>query len=206
MNIVVDIGNTRVKVGYFQGEELLAVNAYPHQDFPQAVLTSEAWRQFSPRSKYLGLVSVGNAEMVKATETLLEAEPGLEMRRIDRDTALPIGNRYGSPQTLGMDRVCAAVAGYQRAGSGPVLVIGAGTAVTYDYVDAHGDYLGGAIAPGGLLVADNVLGAGSWWIDDAPGRPDRDAMDRFNRTLAQDERFEVAAVPIREGVLIARRR
>ena len=148
MNIVVDIGNTRVKVGYFQGEELLAVNAYPHQDFPQSVLTSEAWRQFSPRSKYLGLVSVGNAEMVKATETLLEAEPGLEMRRIDRDTALPIGSRYGSPQTLGMDRVCAAVAGYQRAGSGPVLVIGAGTAVTYDYVDAHGDYLGGAISPG----------------------------------------------------------
>lgn len=81
------------------------------------------------------------------------------------------------------------------------------------FIDAvkteYPDYLrllGGAIAPGGLLVADNVLGAGSWWIDDAPGRPDRDAMDRFNRTLAQDERFEVAAVPIREGVLIARRR
>ncbi len=81
------------------------------------------------------------------------------------------------------------------------------------FIDAvkteYPDYLrllAGAIAPGGLLVADNVLGAGSWWIDDAPGRPDRDAMDRFNRTLAQDERFEVAAVPIREGVLIARRR
>lgn len=81
------------------------------------------------------------------------------------------------------------------------------------FIDAvkteYPDYLrllGGAIAPGGLLVADNVLGAGSWWIDDAPGRPDRDAMDRFNRTLAQDERFDVAAVPIREGILIARRR
>lgn len=148
MNIVVDIGNTRVKVGYFQEEELLAVNAFPHADFPQAVLASEAWQQFSPLSKYLGLVSVGNAEMVKAAETLTHAHPGMELIRIHRDTALPIGNRYGSPQTLGMDRICAAVAAFQRSGSGPVLVIGAGTAVTYDYVDAQGDYLGGAISPG----------------------------------------------------------
>ncbi len=61
------------------------------------------------------------------------------------------------------------------------------------------------IAPGGLLIADNVLGSRAWWIDDV-GHPDRDAVDRFNRTLANDPRFDVAAVPIREGVLIARRR
>ncbi len=61
------------------------------------------------------------------------------------------------------------------------------------------------IAPGGLLLADNVLGSSSWWIDE-PGRPDRDAVDAFNRELANDPAFDVAAVPIREGVLIARRR
>lgn len=148
MNIVVDIGNSRVKVGYFQSEELLAVDAFAHPDYPGAVLQSQAWQQFSPHSKYLGLVSVGNPEMVKATEILLKANPDLEFRRIDRDSPLPIGNRYGSRQTLGMDRICAAVAGYQRAGRGPVLVIVAGTAITYEYVDASGDYRGGAISPG----------------------------------------------------------
>lgn len=61
------------------------------------------------------------------------------------------------------------------------------------------------IARGGLLLADNVLGAG-WWIDDPPGQnASRDAADRFNREVASDPDFEAVAVPLREGVLIARR-
>lgn len=61
------------------------------------------------------------------------------------------------------------------------------------------------VAPGGLLLADNVLGSSRWWIDDV-GHPDRDAVDAFNRALAADPAFDVAAVPLREGVLVARRR
>lgn len=65
------------------------------------------------------------------------------------------------------------------------------------------------IGRGGLLLADNVLGSGSWWIDEAaPGeaRDSRDAADRFNRMVAEDPDFEAAAVPIREGVMVARKR
>jgi predicted O-methyltransferase YrrM len=62
------------------------------------------------------------------------------------------------------------------------------------------------ITPGGLLIADNVLGSGSWWIDTPPGSAEsRDAADRFNRLVSADREFESAAVPLREGVLIARR-
>jgi predicted O-methyltransferase YrrM len=62
------------------------------------------------------------------------------------------------------------------------------------------------IAVGGLLVADNVLGSGNWWIDEPAGRdPDRDGADRFNRVVTSDSAFQASAVPIREGVLIARR-
>lgn len=61
------------------------------------------------------------------------------------------------------------------------------------------------IAPGGLLLADNALGS-RWWITDPPGDPSRDAVDRFNRRIASDDRFDTACVPIREGVLIARRK
>ena len=60
------------------------------------------------------------------------------------------------------------------------------------------------IRPGGLILADNVLGGGSWWIDNA-GEPSRDAADRFNRLVAGDPHFEAVAVPLREGVLIGRR-
>jgi caffeoyl-CoA O-methyltransferase len=63
-----------------------------------------------------------------------------------------------------------------------------------------------SIAVGGLLVADNVLGSHSWWIDLPQGRDeDRDGADRFNHSVAADPDFETVAVPIREGVLIARR-
>src|SRR5205814_1026973 len=61
------------------------------------------------------------------------------------------------------------------------------------------------LAPGGLLVADNVLGSTTWWIDDA-GEPDRDAVDRFNRAIAGDPGLEATAVLTRHGLLVARRR
>ncbi len=64
------------------------------------------------------------------------------------------------------------------------------------------------LAPGGVLAADNALGGGSWWIDEAASEEatrSRDAVDRFNRAVASDPRLDAAAVPIREGVLIARK-
>jgi predicted O-methyltransferase YrrM len=65
--------------------------------------------------------------------------------------------------------------------------------------------LRGHLAPGGLYLADNALGSMVWWIDQA-GHPDRDAVDRANRLAADDPDFEVACVPLREGVMVARRR
>lgn len=60
------------------------------------------------------------------------------------------------------------------------------------------------IKVGGWLVADNVLGAGSWWID-AEDNDSRNAVDELNRTLASDPAFVATAVPLREGLLLARR-
>ncbi len=63
------------------------------------------------------------------------------------------------------------------------------------------------IAPGGLIIADNVLGSGDWWIDDsATSNIMRAGADRFNRMVAGDEDFEAVAVPLRQGVLIGRRK
>jgi caffeoyl-CoA O-methyltransferase len=60
------------------------------------------------------------------------------------------------------------------------------------------------IRPGGLLVADNTLGSGNWWID-CESDPTRTAVDAFNRAVATDPDFVASCVPIREGVVIARR-
>ena len=55
------------------------------------------------------------------------------------------------------------------------------------------------IPVGGLVIADNVYGTGAGWIDGGHG------TDSFNRHIAADPDFEAVALPIREGVLIARR-
>jgi len=60
------------------------------------------------------------------------------------------------------------------------------------------------IAPGGLLLADNVIGSGGTWIDDT-SHPSIKAVDGFNRLVAADKEFEAVAVPLRSGVLIARK-
>jgi caffeoyl-CoA O-methyltransferase len=61
------------------------------------------------------------------------------------------------------------------------------------------------VAPGGLLIADNVLGSSRWWIDHEGDR-DREGAHALNVALASDPEFEAVALPIREGVLVARRR
>ncbi|MFK7988129.1 MAG: O-methyltransferase [Sandaracinaceae bacterium] len=60
------------------------------------------------------------------------------------------------------------------------------------------------IAPGGLVLADNALGSSQWWIDDED-HPYRKGADALNRMLADDPDFEAVGIPIREGLLVARR-
>jgi caffeoyl-CoA O-methyltransferase len=56
------------------------------------------------------------------------------------------------------------------------------------------------VKKGGVLVADNVFGTGAGWIDEGHG------TDAFNRLIADDDDFESVALPLREGVLVAKRR
>ena len=70
---------------------------------------------------------------------------------------------------------------------------------------AYLDSLPRLVAPGGLLLVDNVFGTSGWWIDDLT-HPDSAATDRMNRRAAADGRFDAAGVFVREGLLVARRR
>lgn len=67
---------------------------------------------------------------------------------LDWQTPVPIENLYSTPQTLGPDRLAAVIGAKSRCLQGDVLVIDMGTAITYDYANAQGQYLGGNIAPG----------------------------------------------------------
>ncbi len=58
---------------------------------------------------------------------------------------------------------------------------------------------------GGLLLADNALGGGEWWITDPPGNASRDTIDAFNRAIVDDPQFQTACIANREGLLVARK-
>lgn len=67
---------------------------------------------------------------------------------LDCDTPMPMKLRYGVPRTLGADRIAAAVGALAACPGTDVLVVDAGTCVTYDWVSASGVFMGGNIGPG----------------------------------------------------------
>lgn len=71
-------------------------------------------------------------------------------------------------------------------------------AVKSEYVD-YFQIARDLIAPGGLVLADNIFATGAGWIDEGNG------TDEFNRLVAGDPGFEAVGIPLRQGVLIARR-
>ena len=66
---------------------------------------------------------------------------------VNSDLNLGIKIGYDEPDAVESDRICGAVAGYEKFG-GPLIVLDFGTATTFDVVSKDGTYLGGAIAPG----------------------------------------------------------
>ncbi len=72
---------------------------------------------------------------------------------LDHNTPIPIRNRYSTPETLGADRLAAAIGAYFecqhiRGSHKPTLVVDMGTAITYDFITEGGEYIGGNISPG----------------------------------------------------------
>lgn len=102
---------------------------------------------------------------------------------------------YGMPE---LERLAG-----ERAGAADLVFLDAIKSEYPDYLP-HAKRL---LRPGGLLVADNMLGSGDWWIDTPQGQSEsRDAADTVNRLVAGDEGFEAFCVPIREGVMVAQKR
>lgn len=138
VKIVIDKGNSSIKFGVFDKDTLLAVNYAPHDD--QSSLHSTI-RQFQPKAAIVSSVLVDEdfAEIKNRVPKFV---------LLTSDTPLPFENLYKTPQTLGKDRL-AAVAGAQALyPDASMLIIDAGTALTYEIILNGKSYIGGNIAPG----------------------------------------------------------
>ncbi len=139
VQLCIDFGNTLVKAAVFHGREMKSSIRCDY---------SEAVRELNKVIEK-DLPSVGNYSTVKALSP--EILRWLEDHAIIQMTSMrpsPVKILYKSPETLGVDRYCNAIAGWAMNRPQPVLVIDAGSCVTYDLVNGKGEYLGGAISPG----------------------------------------------------------
>jgi type III pantothenate kinase len=162
MLLAIDIGNTNIKLGLYDGERRL-----------------EVWRLATDRQRltdeYAVLVhnlfelggydwaAVRGCAISCVVPPLTEVWTDLARRYLNVEpVVIGPGVKTGmrllidTPRELGADRVAHAVAAYKRFG-GPVIVIEFGTATVFDVVSGEGDYIGGVIAPN-IVISAEALG------------------------------------------------
>ena len=141
MNLIVDVGNTNVKFAVFKGDELLYNTSFKLEDF-----TSELKILFKTFDSLKNCI-VSSVGRLKETHVNL-IHQHLNMIVLNHETPLPFENLYKTPTTLGVDRLALVSASVRQFPNKNVLIIDAGTCITYDYVNDENQYLGGAISPG----------------------------------------------------------
>lgn len=138
-HLVLDVGNTRIKYGYFENQTLKSSGVC--DDW-----TAAQWNAFhnsNPFSKIL----IGAAG--PTSKRLLNKLPNsCHIQYIDTLTKYPFTTAYETVENLGVDRRAALSGALLTHPKTPVLIIDAGSCITYDYISAQGHHRGGAISPG----------------------------------------------------------
>jgi len=140
MNLIIDVGNTRVKVAVFEKGSVVELFV-----FNKAKIVSEIKKI---NLKYTISSAIISAVATLSVEKLKKLHKILDLKELNHQTKVPFKNNYETPTTLGVDRIALVAAGITKYPNKNVLIIDAGTCVTYDFINEKGEYLGGAIAPG----------------------------------------------------------
>jgi type III pantothenate kinase len=149
MIITIDVGNTNIDFGFFDDDD-----AFQFRDrIPTARLEelTDLWLRLKDSEV------VSSVELVLIASVRPSIDPNLVAmmkkvfkvtpKRAGYDFAIPITARVDEPPRVGIDRLVNSWEAFRRV-RGPALVVSFGTAMVVDAVDAHGDFVGGAIAPG----------------------------------------------------------
>lgn len=136
MNLVIDVGNTRIKAACFEEDRMEASYRFGSLHELQLELGTKHFQNVLISSVNQ---SQSDFDFIQPSEKKIFLTPQLP---------LPIQNAYATPQTLGVDRLAAACGAYGQFPGKNCLVIDAGTCINYEFIDEGGTYWGGAISPG----------------------------------------------------------
>ncbi len=162
MLLTIDIGNTNITLGLYEGETLgprwrLATD---HERMPDEYglqfLGLLANKGHSPDDLtgicLASVVPPITGRVAEACRTYLKTDPLI----VDAGVKTGVRIRYEDPRAVGADRIVDAAA-VQKLYKGPACVVDFGTATTFDAISPEGDYLGGAIAPGIGIAAEALF-------------------------------------------------
>ena len=141
MNLVLDLGNSYGKIAVCDHKRVVEAATYEK-------ITSREISYFNIR--YDGIEGAIISSVVNYSREIIDylGNQYGTCVELNHSTPIPLKNRYRTPDTLGYDRIAAAVGAYTIYPGRNVLVIDAGTAITYDIVTSRGEYLGGNISQG----------------------------------------------------------
>ncbi len=140
-NLIIDIGNTSSKVAFAQGTTLGKIFRYMGEVKIEEI--SSLIEHEKPEITLLSSVKDENP-------LLLDYLRGISSKLIvlNNKTNIPIKNRYGTPETLGADRLASAVAANSLFPNKELIIFDFGTAMTVDFINKSGEFLGGNISLG----------------------------------------------------------
>jgi type III pantothenate kinase len=153
--LLFDIGNTHTHVGLATGTRVLKQTNIPTREwFGGNARATALVKKFAGTKKVVGaalcsVVPRATPQVRRAIYKLWK----LDALELNAQTTRGVGIDYPKPKTIGADRLANSVAACKRFGA-PVVVVDFGTAVTFDVVNAKGNYAGGIIAPGLAAMTD----------------------------------------------------
>ena len=141
MNLVIDVGNSFVKLAVFEDNTLKSKTVIKPSRF---ISNLNRVKKRFPEIKRAIIASSGRLKKEQLSR-LLNSYVVLELTS---QTNVPFNNQYGTPKTLGTDRIALASSAVLNFTNRNALIIDAGTCITYDFIDKNSIYYGGAISPG----------------------------------------------------------
>ncbi len=140
VNLIIDIGNTVAKIAAFDGKTLVEV-------LYDSNCTLEHLPRFCERYSFEKAIVATVIDVDGQVHECLD-KLSFPVLWLDEKTLLPVENLYDTPHTLGYDRIAAVVGANEQYPGRDILVVDAGTCITYEFIDAAARYHGGNISPG----------------------------------------------------------
>lgn len=140
MNLIIEQGNTLSKVAVYENGRMKSSFMYKSLDIPTL---ANLFDKYAFKRGIFSSVVNKDEKIISYLKDRLK-----DFIFLDEKVSLPIEIGYTTPSTLGKDRVAAVVGAYTERPGQNILVIDAGTAITYEVLEASGKYLGGNISPG----------------------------------------------------------